>query len=362
LTRFEASSFDASSLSSKSNHPWNWLRLVKTSGSRKCSSDQSSGREFCSGVPVSSSLLAVGMNLSSRMSLQSKFFKRWPSSTTRYLKLYFCRNLRSAITISNDVTITGKSCVMGCDVGKRFERISARSCFDPWYSTAGNSGQNRLNSLIQLLSVDRGPRMRYGPEDAFVPQVAQKPNGLHSFPQTHLVGEDAVQTVLVQRHEPPHAFQLVIAHLHGHHRQQLFRLAQFVAIRVRAAAVAALSPRSTRRVSLLGALLLFLTRALRVRLLVQALHLLGEELGVDGGLVEQVVEVRELLLIQVDGLLARVHRQRGSRENGRGSVFTRSVPIDECGGEHPSTVDRRRLRSVELRASREGSRLEKGLF
>ena len=97
------------------------------------------------------------------MSLQSKFFKRWPSSTTRYLKLYFCRNLRSAITISNDVTITGKSCVMGCDVGKRFVRISARSCFDPWYSTAGNSGQNRLNSLIQLLSVDRGPRMRYGP-------------------------------------------------------------------------------------------------------------------------------------------------------------------------------------------------------
>ena len=48
--------------------------------------------------PVSSSLLEAGICFSSRISLQSKFFRRCPSSTTRYLKLYFCKNLRSAIT------------------------------------------------------------------------------------------------------------------------------------------------------------------------------------------------------------------------------------------------------------------------
>jgi hypothetical protein len=50
--------------------------------------------------PVSSSLLAVGMVRSSRMSLQLVFFRRWPSSTTMYLKVYCCRNLTSLMMIS----------------------------------------------------------------------------------------------------------------------------------------------------------------------------------------------------------------------------------------------------------------------
>mmetsp|Transcript_39258 Transcript_39258/g.65948 ORF Transcript_39258/g.65948 Transcript_39258/m.65948 type:complete len:226 (-) Transcript_39258:17-694(-) len=68
--------------SEKSNQLWNWPRLLKTSGRIKCSSDHSSLRLFCSGVPDSSSLLAVGMLRSSRISMQLLFFSRWPSSTT----------------------------------------------------------------------------------------------------------------------------------------------------------------------------------------------------------------------------------------------------------------------------------------
>jgi hypothetical protein len=36
--------------------------------------------------------------------------------------------------------------------------------------------------------------------------------------ETHLVGEDAVQAVVVQRDEPLDALDLVVPHLHGHQR------------------------------------------------------------------------------------------------------------------------------------------------
>ena len=57
-------------------------------GSRKLSSDQSSVRLFCSGVPVSSSRLhgcaglTSQMALSSLMSLQFMFLRRWPVQAT----------------------------------------------------------------------------------------------------------------------------------------------------------------------------------------------------------------------------------------------------------------------------------------
>ena len=57
-------------------------------GSRKLSSDQSSVRLFCSGVPVSSSRLhgcaglTSQMALSSLMSLQFMFLSRWPVQAT----------------------------------------------------------------------------------------------------------------------------------------------------------------------------------------------------------------------------------------------------------------------------------------
>mmetsp|Transcript_38287 Transcript_38287/g.95145 ORF Transcript_38287/g.95145 Transcript_38287/m.95145 type:complete len:300 (+) Transcript_38287:807-1706(+) len=144
----------------KSNQDWNCDSDENTSGSRKWRRLHSSGRLFCSGVPVRSSLLAAGICLSSRISLQSKFFRRWPSSTTRYLKLYFCRNLRSAMTISNEVTMAGKAALMAAVVGMRCARMSARSCLLPWYKTTGNSGQNLRNSLTQLGSVESGPMIR----------------------------------------------------------------------------------------------------------------------------------------------------------------------------------------------------------
>lgn len=54
------------------------------SGRMKLSSDQSSDRLLCSGVPVRMSRLALLNVLSSRMSRQSMFLSRWPSSTTTY--------------------------------------------------------------------------------------------------------------------------------------------------------------------------------------------------------------------------------------------------------------------------------------
>lgn len=60
------------------------LRSSKTSGRRKLRRDQSSAKLFCSGVPVSSSLLSVGSTFSSRTSRQLRFLILWPSSTIRY--------------------------------------------------------------------------------------------------------------------------------------------------------------------------------------------------------------------------------------------------------------------------------------
>ena len=60
------------------------LRSSKTSGRRKLRRDQSSAKLFCSGVPVSSSLLSVGNIFSSRTSRQLRFLILWPSSTIRY--------------------------------------------------------------------------------------------------------------------------------------------------------------------------------------------------------------------------------------------------------------------------------------
>ena len=64
--------------------------------------------------------------------LAVEVFQPVPSSTTRYFQLYFWRNLRSAMTISNDVTITGNDGLIGVVVGSCRMRISARSCLLPW--------------------------------------------------------------------------------------------------------------------------------------------------------------------------------------------------------------------------------------
>lgn len=60
------------------------LRSSKTSGRRKLRRDQSSAKLFCSGVPVSSSLLSVGSIFNSRTNRQLRFLILWPSSTIRY--------------------------------------------------------------------------------------------------------------------------------------------------------------------------------------------------------------------------------------------------------------------------------------
>lgn len=77
------------------------LRSSKTSGRRKLSRDQSSAKLFCSGVPVSSSLLSVGSIFSSRTSRQLRFLILWPSSTIRYFHWKrYCRTQTQAKLLS----------------------------------------------------------------------------------------------------------------------------------------------------------------------------------------------------------------------------------------------------------------------
>mmetsp|Transcript_46269 Transcript_46269/g.121360 ORF Transcript_46269/g.121360 Transcript_46269/m.121360 type:complete len:204 (+) Transcript_46269:1474-2085(+) len=117
---------------SKSNHAWKESRSSKMFGRRKLSSDQSSVRLFCSGVPVSSSRLQVSLQmfLSSRMRRQFMFLSRWPSSITTNFHLIFRSSLMSRMTISYDVIITGKC--FSCLPRKCEPRIFLRSSLLPW--------------------------------------------------------------------------------------------------------------------------------------------------------------------------------------------------------------------------------------
>mmetsp|Transcript_25559 Transcript_25559/g.67465 ORF Transcript_25559/g.67465 Transcript_25559/m.67465 type:complete len:242 (+) Transcript_25559:27-752(+) len=65
---------------SKSNHAWNESRSSKMSGSRKLSSDHSSVRLFCSGVPVRSSRKGTAMRPSDSANEDASFLSRCPSS------------------------------------------------------------------------------------------------------------------------------------------------------------------------------------------------------------------------------------------------------------------------------------------
>ena len=159
-----ANSTFSSNSSLKSNQLLNWSKDENTSGNKKCNKDHNSGKLFCNGVPVNSNLFAAGIIFNSRINLQSKFFNRCPSSTIKYLNWYFCKNLRSNMAISNDVTITGKLSSTTVLTGIRVFLISALSCLLPWYKTVGNAGQNFLNSLIQFDSVDNGPTTKNGPQ------------------------------------------------------------------------------------------------------------------------------------------------------------------------------------------------------
>jgi hypothetical protein len=69
-------------------------------GSKKFSSDHSSLRLFCKGVPVMRRRVADVNVLSSRKSFESKFFMRCPSSMMMNSQLIFDRAARSLRTIS----------------------------------------------------------------------------------------------------------------------------------------------------------------------------------------------------------------------------------------------------------------------
>lgn len=77
------------------------------------------------------------------MSLHWKFFSRWPSSTMMNFHSRFCMYFLSFITISYDVTTTGKQLMFlwipRCSFLIFFLR-SSRSCFVPWYSITGICG------------------------------------------------------------------------------------------------------------------------------------------------------------------------------------------------------------------------------
>ena len=80
----QATSWPSSPLStsSKSNQRSNLLSESKMLGRRKLSSDHSSRRSFCSGVPVSRRRFSLGYSLSRASRRHLMFFSRCPSSTT----------------------------------------------------------------------------------------------------------------------------------------------------------------------------------------------------------------------------------------------------------------------------------------
>mmetsp|Transcript_17032 Transcript_17032/g.25715 ORF Transcript_17032/g.25715 Transcript_17032/m.25715 type:complete len:255 (+) Transcript_17032:666-1430(+) len=80
---------------------------LKMVGSRKFSSAHSSGRLFCSGVPVSSTrCLLWYCRLSVCANLDLVFFMRWPSSTMMYCQKTFFRAARSRMMYSYVVRTT----------------------------------------------------------------------------------------------------------------------------------------------------------------------------------------------------------------------------------------------------------------
>ena len=82
----------------KSNQDWKLRRSSKMFGNKKFSSAQSSVRSFCSGVPLNSSRFAELIVFSSRISRQSLFLSRCPSSIVRYFhSVGFARSLPSAL-------------------------------------------------------------------------------------------------------------------------------------------------------------------------------------------------------------------------------------------------------------------------
>mmetsp|Transcript_23371 Transcript_23371/g.55799 ORF Transcript_23371/g.55799 Transcript_23371/m.55799 type:complete len:285 (+) Transcript_23371:16-870(+) len=121
----------APSSSSKLNQDWKVVSESKMSGRMKLSSDHSSERLFCKGVPDSNRRFAARSVLSSRSNLQSLFFRRCPSSTVRYFQLSWASDLASFIAISNDVITTGRGSLRFSRLKWRL-RIIARSSFVPW--------------------------------------------------------------------------------------------------------------------------------------------------------------------------------------------------------------------------------------
>jgi len=82
------------------NHSSKSSELVKTSGSKKLRSAQSSWRLFCKGVPVISNLLADFISRIISESFDSSFFILWASSIIKYLQSIFLKALFSRIIIS----------------------------------------------------------------------------------------------------------------------------------------------------------------------------------------------------------------------------------------------------------------------
>lgn len=66
-----------------------YTRTSYLSGMRKCSSDQSSLREFCRGVPVMRSLWLDLNSINVLYSRESSFFSLWASSTPKNAQLMF---------------------------------------------------------------------------------------------------------------------------------------------------------------------------------------------------------------------------------------------------------------------------------
>lgn len=130
----------------------------KISGQMKLSSENSSCRLFCKGVPVMSNRPRDVNERTILARTPSAFLMRCASSMTRYSKDNFFNGPFSIRQISKDVMQTSKSCVKSRDW-----IISDRSSLVPVKSAMLKSGAHFSNSRAQFCNVDFGTTMRCGP-------------------------------------------------------------------------------------------------------------------------------------------------------------------------------------------------------
>mmetsp|Transcript_39756 Transcript_39756/g.128685 ORF Transcript_39756/g.128685 Transcript_39756/m.128685 type:complete len:269 (+) Transcript_39756:569-1375(+) len=128
-------------------------------GERRCSSDQSSPTEFCSGVPESSTLCSQRSAAAAANDLDFAFLSRCASSKTRPLHSMPC-NARASLSSVSYVVISTVHALT--PAGPPSRSCARRSAAGP-LRTCGRSSGARPSSRSQCPMVESGATTRNGP-------------------------------------------------------------------------------------------------------------------------------------------------------------------------------------------------------